>query len=148
MMKFGRTVRRIREDKNISIAQLARKAGMSPTYLAPIERDVFPPPAEQKVVRIAKALDQDPDEFLALAGRIGTDLRRIIRRQPSNAGKLLRAIDGLPEKDIDALVTAAREAKSLVPTKWGELLASAQKPPRIWLRTSVLDRLDRLDRLE
>lgn len=107
-MKFGRTVRRLREKKNISIAQLARKAGMSPTYLAPIERDVFPPPAEHKVVRIAKALEQDPDEFLALAGRIGTDLRKIIKRQPAEAGRLLRAIDGLPPKDIEALVDAAR----------------------------------------
>ena len=108
-MKFGRTVRKLREEKNISIAQFARKVGISPTYLAPIERDVFPPPAEQKVVKIAKALDQDPDEFLALAGRIGTDLRRIIRRQPANAGRLLRAIDGLTEADIDDLVSVARK---------------------------------------
>ena len=86
-MKFGRTIRKLREEKNISIAQFARKVGISPTYLAPIERDVFPPPAEHKVVKIAKALDQNPDEFLALAGRVGTDLRRIIRRQPVNAGR-------------------------------------------------------------
>ncbi len=108
-MKFGRTIRKLREEKNISIAQFARKVGISPTYLAPIERDVFPPPAEHKVVKIAKALDQDPDEFLALAGRIGTDLRRIIRRQPVNAGRMLRAIDGLPEEDVDALVSTAKK---------------------------------------
>jgi len=77
--------------------------------LAPIERDVFPPPAEHKVVKIAKALDQDPDRFLALAGRIGSDLRRIIRRQPVNAGRMLRAIDGLPAEDVDALVSAAKK---------------------------------------
>ena len=110
-MKFGRTVRRLREGKNISIAQFARKVGISPTYLAPIERDVFPPPAEHKVVKIAKALDQDPDEFLALAGRVGSDLKRIIRRQPANAGRMLRAIDGLAEEDVDALVTTARKKR-------------------------------------
>lgn len=108
-MKFGRTVRKLREERNISIAQFARRIGMSPTYLAPIERDVFPPPAESKVVRIARALDQDPDEFLALAGRIGTDLRKIIHRQPSDAAKLLRAIDGLAPADIDELVQVARK---------------------------------------
>ncbi len=108
-MKFGRTIRKLREEKNISIAQFARKVGISPTYLAPIERDVFPPPAEHKVLKIAKALDQDPDELLALAGRVGTDLRRIIRRQPVNAGRLLRAIDGLPEQDVDALVSTAKK---------------------------------------
>jgi transcriptional regulator with XRE-family HTH domain len=109
MSKFGRTIRRLREERNLSIADFARKVGISPTYLAPIERDVFPPPAEPKVVRIAKALDQDPDELLALAGRIGTDLRRIIRRRPRHAARLLRAIDHLPEEEIEALVSAAQK---------------------------------------
>jgi transcriptional regulator with XRE-family HTH domain len=108
-MKFGRTVRKLREEQNVSIAQFARKVGMSPTYLAPIERDVFPPPAEKKVIKIAKALDQNTDEFLALAGRIGTDLRRIIRRQPASAGRVLRAIDGLSEREIGEFVRKANK---------------------------------------
>jgi transcriptional regulator with XRE-family HTH domain len=108
VMKFGKVLRKLREEKNISIAKFARSVGISPTYLAPIERDVFPPPAESKVVRIARALDQNPDEFLALAGRIGSDLRRIIYRQPRQAAELLRAIDGLPREAIDELVEAAR----------------------------------------
>lgn len=108
-MKFGRTIRKLREERDISIAQFARKVGISPTYLAPIERDVFPPPAEQKVVRIARALDQDPDEMLALAGRVSSDLRRIIYRQPASAGKVLRAIDGLAAEHVDELVVAAKK---------------------------------------
>jgi transcriptional regulator with XRE-family HTH domain len=108
VMKFGKMMRKLREEKHMSIAKFARSVGMSPTYLAPIERDVFPPPAESKVVRIARALGQDPDEFLALAGRIGIDLRRIIYRQPRQAAELLRAIDGLPREAIDELVEAAR----------------------------------------
>ena len=108
VMKFGKMMRKLREEKHISIAKFARSVGMSPTYLAPIERDVFPPPAESKVVRIARALGQDPDEFLALAGRIGIDLRRIIYRQPRQAAELLRAIDGLPQEAIDELVETAR----------------------------------------
>ena len=108
VMKFGKMMRKLREEKHISIAKFAKSVGMSATYLAPIERDVFPPPAESKVVRIARALGQDPDEFLALAGRIGIDLRRIIYRQPRQAAELLRAIDGLPREAIDELVEAAR----------------------------------------
>jgi transcriptional regulator with XRE-family HTH domain len=106
-MKFGRTVRKLREEKQISIAQLAKKVGMSPTYLAPIERDVFPPPAESKVVKIAKALDQDADEFLALAGRVASDLNRIIRKRPSPTARLLRAVSELPETEIEKIVKAA-----------------------------------------
>lgn len=110
-MKFGRTVRKLREEKQISIAQLARRVGMSPTYLAPIERDVFPPPAESKVVKIAKALDQDSDEFLALAGRVASDLHRIIRKRPSPTARLLRAVSGLPEAEIEKIVKAAEQRR-------------------------------------
>ena len=113
-MKFGRTIRSLREEKNISIAQLARKVGMSPTYLAPIERDVFPPPSENKVVRIARALDQNSDEFLALAGRVASDLNRIIRRNPSQTARLLRAVKGLPAKEIDKLAARAEKKQSSV----------------------------------
>lgn len=114
-MKFGKTVRKLREEKQISIAQLARRVGMSPTYLAPIERDVFPPPAEQKVVKIAKALDQDADELLALAGRVASDLHRIIRQMPVPAARLLRAVSGLPEAEIEKIVRAAEaRQRSLV----------------------------------
>lgn len=110
-MKFGRTVRKLREEKQISIAQLARKAGMSPTYLAPIERDVFPPPAESKVIKIAKALDQDSDELLALAGRVASDLNRIIRKRPGQTARLLRAVSDLPEMEIEKIVKAAEERR-------------------------------------
>jgi transcriptional regulator with XRE-family HTH domain len=108
-MKFGRTIRKLREGKNISIAQLAKKVGMSPTYLAPIERDVFPPPAEDKVVRIAKVLNQDSDEFLALAGRVSSDLHRIIRRNPSPTARLLRGVSGLSSREIFKLAVLAEK---------------------------------------
>lgn len=117
-MRFGKTVRKLREEKQISIAQLAKRAGMSPTYLAPIERDVFPPPAESKVVKIAKALDQDSDEFLALAGRVASDLNRIIRRRPSPTARLLRAVSGLPETEVEKIVKAVEERqRSLASTR-------------------------------
>ena len=128
-MTFGRTVRRLRKEQNVSIAEFARKVGMSPTYLAPIERDVFPPPAEPKIVRIARALGRDPDEFLALAGRVGSDLRKIIRRQPVRVARLLRAVDGLAPDDLDQLVEKAttRPPKT---AKLGLNLELARSRPR------------------
>ncbi len=111
-MKFGKTIRNLREEKELSIAQLAKKVGMSPTYLAPVERDVFPPPAEAKVVRIAKALGQDSDEFLALAGRIATDLQRIIRQNPAQTARLLRAVAKLQSGEIERLAQNAEKRRS------------------------------------
>jgi transcriptional regulator with XRE-family HTH domain len=121
-MKFGKTIRKLREARSISIAELARKVGMSPTYLAPIERDVFPPPAEDKVKRIAKALGQDSDELLALAGRVAADLNRIIKRKPAQTARLLRAVDSLSESEIDKL--AERIEKRRVSTTTQKRTAS------------------------
>ncbi|MEW6747255.1 MAG: helix-turn-helix transcriptional regulator [Planctomycetota bacterium] len=105
-MKFGKTIRKLREDRQISIARFAKQVGMSPTYLAPIERDVFAPPAEDKVIRIAKALGQDPDEMLALADRVATDLQDIIKQKPAATAQLLRAIKGMSGEKIAQLATS------------------------------------------
>jgi transcriptional regulator with XRE-family HTH domain len=90
---------------------------MSPTYLAPIERDVFPPPAENKVKRIAKALGQDSDEFLALAGRVAADLHRIIRKKPAQTARLLRAVDGLTESEINKVAERVEKRGASVSPK-------------------------------
>jgi len=39
--------------------------GSSPTYLSKVERDEFPPPAEDKVKAIAQIIKRDTDELLA-----------------------------------------------------------------------------------
>ena len=56
--------------------------GVSPTYLCKIEREEFPPPSEERIVAIANALGESPDRLLALAGKVPSDLSRIILRRP------------------------------------------------------------------
>ena len=77
--KFGALVRREREAKEIGLREMAKKIGVSPTYLSKVERDEFPPPAEDKVRKIAEIIGLDADELLALAGRVASDLTDIIR---------------------------------------------------------------------
>src|SRR5262249_11047725 len=79
---FGGFVRREREAKEIGLREMAKMIGVSPTYLSKIERDEFPPPAEDKVRKIAEIIGRDPDELLALAGRVASDLTDIIRQRP------------------------------------------------------------------
>ena len=50
--------------------EMAKMIGVSPTYLSKVERDEFPPPAEDKVKAIAKIIGCDADELLARAGRV------------------------------------------------------------------------------
>ena len=49
--QFGAFIRRKREEKDLGLREMAKKIGISPTYLSKCERDEFPPPAEDKIVR-------------------------------------------------------------------------------------------------
>ena len=79
---FGALVRRERQQLKIGLREMARRIGVSPTYLSMIERDEFPPPAEDKVTAIADIIGQDRNELLALAGRVSSDLEAKIMSRP------------------------------------------------------------------
>lgn len=108
---FGAIVRRLREKRGIGLRKFAQTVGMSPTYLSKVERDEFKPPTEEKVRAIAKTLGQDPDELLALAGRVSSDLADIIQRQPREMATFLRAANGLSAEEIQQLSEEARQRK-------------------------------------
>src|SRR6266436_3137114 len=109
--KFGEFVRREREAKEIGLREMAKKIGVSPTYLSKIERDAFDPPAEDKVRKIAEIIGRDADELLALAGRVASDLTDIIRQRPREMADFLRAAKGLAADDLARLARAAQKAK-------------------------------------
>jgi transcriptional regulator with XRE-family HTH domain len=110
---FGETVRLLRDEQRIGLRKLAERVGMSPTYLSKVERGEFPPPGEEKVKSIAQALGQNEDELLALAGRVSSDLNKIIRRQPREMADFLRSASGLSAPDLDKLRRDAEKRKRL-----------------------------------
>ena len=109
--KFGAFVRREREARDIGLREMAKKIGVSPTYLSKIERDEFPPPAEDKVKAIAKIIDCDVDDLLARAGRVSSDISDIIKRRPVELADLLRTTKGLTAEDIIRLTQQAQKTK-------------------------------------
>ena len=109
--KFGAFIRRVREAKEIGLREMAKKIGVSPTYLSKVERDEFSPPAEDKVRKIAGVLGLDADELLALAGRVATDLTEIIRERPREMADFLRAAKGLTAEDMARLARRAQKAR-------------------------------------
>ena len=109
--KFGAFIRREREGKEIGLREMAKMIGVSPTYLSKIERDEFPPPAEDKVKAIAKIIECNPDDLLARAGRVSSDLSDIIKRSPVELAALLRTTNGLTADDIARLARRAQKAK-------------------------------------
>ena len=104
---FGATVRELREEKGIGLRQFARMIEVSATYLSKIERDELPPPAEGRVKDIARLLDQDPDELLALAGKVASDLNEIIRNRPRETASFLRSTSGLSGRELEQLTRKA-----------------------------------------
>jgi len=111
MEKFGEFVRRERKAKEIGLREMAKMIGVSPTYLSKIERDEFPPPAEDKVRKIATIIGCDADELLARADRVSSDLSEIIKRRPVQVAALLRTTKGLTADDMARLARLAQKAK-------------------------------------
>jgi transcriptional regulator with XRE-family HTH domain len=109
--KFGALVRREREAKEIGLREMAKKIGVSPTYLSKVERDEFPPPAEDKVRKIAEIIGCDTDELLARAGRVSSDLSEIIKRHPVEMAALLRRTTGLTPDEITKVTAQVQKAK-------------------------------------
>jgi transcriptional regulator with XRE-family HTH domain len=110
-LKFGAFVRREREAREIGLREMAKRIGVSPTYLSKVERDEFTPPTEDKVRAIARIIERDPDELLALAGRMPSDLADIIKRHPVEMSALLRTANGLSAEDLARLSREAGKAK-------------------------------------
>src|SRR4051795_13746222 len=109
--KFGAFIRREREAKEIGLREMAKMIGVSPTYLSKVERDEFPPPAEDKVKAIAKVIGCDADDLLARAGRVSSDISDIIKRHPVQLAALLRTTKGLTADDINRLARQAQKEK-------------------------------------
>ncbi len=109
--KFGAFIRSRREAKKIGLREMAKMIGVSPTYISKIERDEFPPPAEDKVRLIAGVIGCDVDELLARAGKVASDLSDIIRRNPVEVAALLRTANGLSAVELARLAGEAQKAK-------------------------------------
>jgi transcriptional regulator with XRE-family HTH domain len=113
---FGKYVRERREelragDRRFSVRQVAARIGVEPSYLSKIERGEQPPPSEKTIVALAEVLELDADVLLALAGKISSDLERIIRKRPRLFAELIRELKNAPENAILRLVREVRDGR-------------------------------------
>lgn len=113
MTTFGEYIRQAREalhesDKSFSLRQVAVRIGVEPAYLSKIERNIFPPPSEEAIVKLAGILGEDQDVLLAMAGKMSTELQQIIIQRPKLFGELLRELKEAPDH---AILRVVREVK-------------------------------------
>jgi repressor LexA len=64
---FGQAVRLARRKRGLTLEALAQAAGLAKSYLSQIETGFAPPPRDEKVRAIARALGQDEEAFVTRA---------------------------------------------------------------------------------
>ncbi len=108
--KFGKRIRKLREEKRkddptFSLRKFAERVGISATYMSKVENGEFDPPRAEKIIKMAELLGVDPDELLALAGKMDPELSVIIRDQPKAIADFLRTAreKGLTAEDIERI---------------------------------------------
>jgi transcriptional regulator with XRE-family HTH domain len=114
MKDFGDFVRARREtlkrdDPGFSLRRVAERIGVQPSYLSKVERGEVAPPSEATILRLAGALEVDGDVLLALAGKVSSELKEVIRRRPQLFGELIRGMRDLPDHAVLRLVREVRD---------------------------------------
>jgi len=99
---FGEALREKRVEKGFSLRKFAGLVGVSPTYLSHVEQENVDPPTADRVKRMAELLGENPDEWIALAGRVPDDLPAIIQAK-TEVPDLLRAVQGLTAEQLRKL---------------------------------------------
>lgn len=99
------------EDPRYSLRQVAERVGIQPSYLSKVERGLVPPPSEETLVALAEELELDADVVLALAGKVSSDLKEVIRSRPELFGRLLRSLRDLPDHAVLSVVREVRDGE-------------------------------------
>ncbi len=97
--------------KGYSLRAFAKLADVSPTYLSQVEQDNVDPPTAERVRRMAELLGENPDEWIALAGRVPEDLPEMIQRRPTELPDLVREASGLTAEQIRQLTEHVKRIK-------------------------------------
>lgn len=95
---FGDYARARREAKGIGLREIAKALKKSPTFISRVELGHEVRVGEETLVKWAHVLGEDPDLFLARAGKLQTDIREAIMANPEVFVELIRRVRALPKK--------------------------------------------------
>src|ERR1035438_6430352 len=99
-MTFGSRIRVLRQANSLTLRDLAKKVKVTFTYLSKIENQKLSFgefPSDDLIVKLARALDADPDELLLLAEKIPDSIRQRVLQRPD----VFRKIADLDDKRLD-----------------------------------------------
>ena len=109
---FGSRLRELRKQRLMTQKQLADKVSLNFTYLSKVETGTLPPPSEDTIRKLAKALGADEDQLVILAKKVPKELRAVVTDR-AGVPALLRAVRdrGLSEDDVLELLKRVREPR-------------------------------------
>src|SRR5438105_11096724 len=102
-MTFGSRLRELRQAKNLTLRDVAKKVKVTFTYLSKIENQKLSFgefPSDELILKLARALDADPDELLILAEKIPDAIRKRVLQRPD----VFRRLSGLDDEKLDAVL--------------------------------------------
>jgi transcriptional regulator with XRE-family HTH domain len=81
-------IRTWREEHRVGLRQFAKAIGVSPTYISKMERKLGLLPGKATIRKIAEFFGKNPDELLAMADKVASDVLVIIRNRsmPASCG--------------------------------------------------------------
>jgi len=83
MSEFGTTLREKRRAAGLSQRKLAQEAGVDFSYVSKLENGRLPAPAASTVSRFAEVVGCPPEELLAAAKKMPSDLNASVRGDPA-----------------------------------------------------------------
>jgi len=90
--KLGPRLKRVRQERGLSLRELAKKIDVSATYLSRVENCLESSTPTEKTIRaLADALGDAFDELMQLAGRVPEDVEKLIKADPQMPMMLRRA---------------------------------------------------------
>lgn len=100
---LGEILRDARVKSEVTLRDLAKTLDLAPSYLSDIENDRRVP-SEEVLHRLAEVLQLRFDNLMALAGRVGDDAERYLKKHPA-VGALFRRISDkrLSDEDLKKL---------------------------------------------
>lgn len=112
--EFGLLIREHREklrktDPTYSLRKVAHRIQVEPAYLSKIERGEVAPPSEKKIVALAEELNLEPNDLLAKAGKVSSDLLEIIQKRPKLFAELIQKLDSKSDEEIQNTIREIRD---------------------------------------
>ena len=102
-MIFGTRIRGLRQEKNLTLRDVAKKVRVTFTYLSKIENQKLSFgefPSNDLILRLATALDADPDELLLMAEKIPDAIRQRVLQRPD----VFRKIASLDDTELERVL--------------------------------------------